>query len=992
MAKFRTRARAVDMLGRQQIAGIPTAISELFKNAHDAYADHAEVDYYRTDGLFVLRDDGLGMTEEEFSERWLVLGTESKVGAPGGLTPPPHDPDKVPRPILGEKGIGRLAIGVIGPQLLVLTRSKRDGKLGDLVAAFIHWGFFALPGVNLDEIDIPILALPGGTLPSRSDVASMVDQARATFRELRLRTDEETATKIERELSTFDIDPEELDRDLGAPSLRGDGHGTHFIIFPADESVAASIDHTDDPDAAPPLLKTLIGFTNTMTLDHKPPRIVTAFRDHKTLEDSEDLISESEFFTPDDFRMADHHIEGTFDDFGQFTGTVAVYRETPTEHVVPWPGAKGHPSECGPFRINLAVVQGEAKMSLIATTEDYQRLTKRMNKMGGLYIYKDDIRVLPYGNTDYDFLNIERNRTKSASYYYFSFRRMFGVIEIDSDHNHALSEKAGREGFRDSRAYREFKEILINFFIQTAADFFRDEGVRAQPFQEKKEELERLHKARARREQLVTVRKKAFADAVDRALQRIADEEPQRLISDAVEQLERKVRAAAGIADPDRAAEALLSAEAEAHAAVRAARSEFTLRKPRGVSLSAALTREWEGLADESAALERDLFAPAEARIDTAVAEAVRNTRAALDRRRRLESAVTDSIERAKSATRSETQQTRAALTDVEERVGQLTRDVLATVDTAVKRAQTELATLDLAPLSDTEYANTRARLEDLVISTAESQQRVLEQVSAQLREITWYRDDSGEIVSAVDINESLEEEVEALRDRSLADLELAQLGMAIDVISHEFEGTIKTVRGSLKRLKAWADANPRMKELYTNLRTSFEHLDGYLGLFTPLHRRLYRQEVEISGGAIRKFLGELFGERLQRHETELEATTAFLKKRIHGYPSTFYPVFVNLVDNAIFWLKDRPQPRHIRLDADGTDLLVSDTGPGVARRDREIIFDLGFTRKPAGRGLGLHISRDALRRVGYDLTVDTPIKGQGATFRISPNQEPSAS
>ena len=36
---FRTRARTVDMLGRQQIAGIPTAISELFKNAHDAYAD-----------------------------------------------------------------------------------------------------------------------------------------------------------------------------------------------------------------------------------------------------------------------------------------------------------------------------------------------------------------------------------------------------------------------------------------------------------------------------------------------------------------------------------------------------------------------------------------------------------------------------------------------------------------------------------------------------------------------------------------------------------------------------------------------------------------------------------------------------------------------------------------------------------------------------------------------------------------------------------------
>ncbi|MXX28848.1 MAG: histidine kinase, partial [Gammaproteobacteria bacterium] len=53
MATFKTRARTLDMLGRQQIAGIPTAISELFKNAHDAYADRVEIDYYRSDGLFV---------------------------------------------------------------------------------------------------------------------------------------------------------------------------------------------------------------------------------------------------------------------------------------------------------------------------------------------------------------------------------------------------------------------------------------------------------------------------------------------------------------------------------------------------------------------------------------------------------------------------------------------------------------------------------------------------------------------------------------------------------------------------------------------------------------------------------------------------------------------------------------------------------------------------------------------------------------------------
>src|SRR5258706_5472768 len=98
MARFRVRARTVDMLGRQQIAGIPTARSELFKNAHDAYAKNVEVDFFRSAGLFLLRDDGVGMTREEFEERWLVLGTESKIG--GARMSLPYQPSHLPsRPI-----------------------------------------------------------------------------------------------------------------------------------------------------------------------------------------------------------------------------------------------------------------------------------------------------------------------------------------------------------------------------------------------------------------------------------------------------------------------------------------------------------------------------------------------------------------------------------------------------------------------------------------------------------------------------------------------------------------------------------------------------------------------------------------------------------------------------------------------------------------------------------------------------------------------------
>ena len=99
MAEFRTSARAVDMLGRQQIAGIPSAISELFKNAHDAYADNANADFIRYQNAFVIRDDGDGMSREDFEQRWLTLGTSSKA-VPGASS---HIREGHQRAILGEK-------------------------------------------------------------------------------------------------------------------------------------------------------------------------------------------------------------------------------------------------------------------------------------------------------------------------------------------------------------------------------------------------------------------------------------------------------------------------------------------------------------------------------------------------------------------------------------------------------------------------------------------------------------------------------------------------------------------------------------------------------------------------------------------------------------------------------------------------------------------------------------------------------------------------
>jgi signal transduction histidine kinase len=230
-----------------------------------------------------------------------------------------------------------------------------------------------------------------------------------------------------------------------------------------------------------------------------------------------------------------------------------------------------------------------------------------------------------------------------------------------------------------------------------------------------------------------------------------------------------------------------------------------------------------------------------------------------------------------------------------------------------------------------------------------------------------------------------MSEELEELRERLQTDIELSQLGLAVGVIHHEFNSTVNAMRTGLKDLRAWADVNEQLDSVYNNIRTNFEHLDSYLTLFTPLNRRLYRNKEEIPATDINSFLLDLFKGRLERHGIRLKHTKGFSARKLFGYRSTFYPVFVNVVDNAIYWLKQKSndEEKIIRLHADDSGFYISNNGPSISVKDYERIFDLGFTRKLNGRGIGLHISREVLMGENYKIFVDKPREGSEVTFKI---------
>ena len=139
MSGFKTKARTVELLGRKQIRDSVTALAELMKNAYDADAPWLRVEFSTTGSNqhVVIVDTGLGMSQNDIESKWLVLGTNSKTKRANKTSPSG-------RPLMGAKGIGRLASATLGKQLWMFT--KTEESLWNIV--FINWDIFENPYIS----------------------------------------------------------------------------------------------------------------------------------------------------------------------------------------------------------------------------------------------------------------------------------------------------------------------------------------------------------------------------------------------------------------------------------------------------------------------------------------------------------------------------------------------------------------------------------------------------------------------------------------------------------------------------------------------------------------------------------------------------------------------------------------------------------------------------------------------------------------------------
>jgi len=963
------RARTVDHLGREQIADCPTAISELWKNAWDAYARKVGLRLFTSEEpVAALIDDGHGMSSEDFFERWLVIGTEGKLS--DAKPAPPEDRNGLPiRPRQGQKGIGRLSSAKLGSVMLLVTKHRSD----DFVAALVDWRLFENPYVNLSDIAVPTGRFGGldeifEQLPKFCDdiAKSVVDggdwrSGEPNIREQWRRFDEEDgrtglapSQRVLQSLKRLPFEPGHI--------AHWSAKGTAMLVYELDDTLRALPESGDtDPvaeESRTRFQRTLSNFVDPYGSEKERPtfeykadivRANEVGKRPKTVVGAEKAIDRTQI------QEMEHQIEGVVGEDGIFRGRVKAFG-TWLEEKVDFALPKGitmperSNTRVGAFELFIASMEFEKDNSTHSAAE-HDRYVDLASEYAGLMIYRDGLRVLPYGRENNDFFEIEFKRSKNAGRYFWNHRQMFGRIALTRKSNPNLRDKAGREGLIDNVAAKTFRAVVENILEQSARRFFGSASDIRKPRLAEIRESNRAGRAKQEAKKLRERERKLFQSELanaEAALPALRDEVERAVCALIVEEDADIAEAAVNLSDwRDRLAEIELRPQ------------------PPG---TARLAKRYENA--------------------RASARTIANSIGEFDAVFRQQVEHFDATDPASILER----QSESAVVAVQKQVQAFQDDI-----EAMQREQyagvRELAKLRLEDFRR-EVAAIAASLKtgssDLAQSV-EAMRALLDRWTSENRKLFGtYVSALGAVKDEIDLETLASVQSEELREAA-SELDrltaLAQLGIAVEIAAHDLADFDEMATAGLAALPEKIRETGAVRDI----RLGIEGLTDQLRFLSPL--RLSGDKIQrwIDGREIEDFVGRFFAPTLARAGIDFDATPAFREVQLYERPARVFPVFLNLVNNSIYWVSTVPRSsRRVLLDMSGKELLVSDSGPGVEEQDREHIFKLFFTRKKrSGRGVGLYLARTNLAAGGHSLRYvgeedEPPLKG--ATFYLGFN------
>jgi signal transduction histidine kinase len=471
---FEPYARLLTMLGDQLIKNERIALVEIIKNSYDADASWVKVTFEGfADGFglsdaskIIVEDNGDGMTKDVLENDWVKPATPIKKLRKGSQDATPKG-----RKIQGEKGIGRFAILKLGKTISITTRPKNEQ------------GEFIL-GLDLSRYDDEFLSEDGKA------------------KELLLKDIDVTLEVVD---SASTIRPVTIS--LGHRKSRRLPHGTRIEI--------THLRGTWDQEKVEGVYGDLI-------------RIQSIFDDQHRVKDSKDQPKESDFelliYKDSDYLNYSDQYLSKLRELNKHNSVLriekGVYNEPKREFEFQLNGKSqtlsltdpeisglqvfrdrfGKEGEvlakrgtaCGSFAFGFYVFDFDKDASgrYALDAEDRQIIKEHR-----IYLYRDNIRVYPYGDPSDDWLQIDKFRGTRSAGQFLSNDQVVGFVNITQAANPNLQDKTSREGLIDKGDATGDLISLLQIFLR---------WVRKKPFDQyrvkktKKKDIEVFKKEQVR--------------------------------------------------------------------------------------------------------------------------------------------------------------------------------------------------------------------------------------------------------------------------------------------------------------------------------------------------------------------------------------------------------------------------------------------------------------------------------------------------------------
>jgi signal transduction histidine kinase len=247
-----------------------------------------------------------------------------------------------------------------------------------------------------------------------------------------------------------------------------------------------------------------------------------------------------------------------------------------------------------------------------------------------------------------------------------------------------------------------------------------------------------------------------------------------------------------------------------------------------------------------------------------------------------------------------------------------------------------------------------------------------------------------------------LKHSLDEVVDRMASQLDVASRLSAISRITggvaHEIKNPLNAISLRLDLLRARVE-NTGEDELIPEidiLSKEVRRLDRVVKTFLDFSRPVDVSFAEVDLGKIASEVANLMTPPAKLAGVDVKTDTPTEPTLMRGDSDLLKQAILNLVTNALEALRDEAArasaggqaPKQgllritVRPDRDQLILEVADNGPGIPDNVREKVFQLYFTTKEKGSGIGLAMTYRAVQL--HNGTVDfVSEKGRGTTFRI---------